>query len=95
MTMINNIKAAYGTDSTEADRGDVVQFILIVAAMAIVVIVAMSWIGDAVLNKGADVAECVEGSNTYNSASSQNACESADHSASNSFKNKGSYQDRY
>lgn len=96
MKFIENIKSAYATDSNELDRGDIVQTILIIAGFAIVCILAINWIGTSILNKGADVAACIEGSNTYNSASSAEACEEGDANTEGKeyFEDEG-YKGRY
>jgi hypothetical protein len=95
MTFIQNIKATYADERSDTDRGDIVQTILLIAGFAIVAILVVTWIGTAVLNKGADVAECIEGANTYNVDGSNTACQDANHAADNSFKNDSGYQGRY
>lgn len=96
MKFMQNIKAAYAADAREEmDRGDIVQTILLIAGFAIVTILAVNWIGTAILNKGADVAQCVEGANSYNAQASGTNCETANHAANNSFKNDSGYKGRY
>ena len=96
MKFMQNIKAAYAADSSEnLDRGDIVQTILLVAGFAIVTILAVNWIGTAILNKGADVANCVEGSSTYTAANSSANCQKTVVDSKTSFKNDSGYKGRY
>lgn len=99
MTFLNNIKTAFNSDveSTESDRGDIVQTILIIAGFAVVVILVVNWIGSAITNKGADIAACIEGANTYNSASSAENCAEQNHASigDNSFTKDSGYTGRY
>lgn len=95
MSFIHNLKSVYEADAEMTDRGDIVQTILLIAGFAIVTILAVNWIGTAILNKGADVAECIEGSNTYNSQSSSDTCKKTNHAKKNSFKKDSGYKGRY
>lgn len=97
MTFLNNIKTAFNSDveSTESDRGDIVQTILIIAGFAVVVILVVNWIGTAITNKGADIAACIEGSNSYNAADSAENCSKQNHARDNSFTEDGGYSGRY
>lgn len=92
--LLENIKTAYGADAETSDRGDIVQTILIVAGFALVTILAINWIGTTILNKGADVAECIEGSNTYNNDSGE-ACTSNKNSKDKSVTKEKTFKDRY
>lgn len=99
MKFMSNIKTAYAADAdVNLDRGDIVQTILLIAGFAIVTILAVNWIGTAILNKGADVAVCIESLDTYASGESTadgGECEEADHAADNSFTNDAGYEARY
>lgn len=81
----------------QADSGDLVQTVLLVAGFAIAAILVVTWLSAAILNKGADAANCIEKSNTYNngaSTTSQAECnkQTAD---TQSFKNDEGYKSRY
>lgn len=102
MTFINNVRTAFASDapSENADRGQLVEMVLIIAGFAIVAILAVNWIGTAILNKGVDVSSCIEGSNTYNSGNkdgvtaASKAC-STNTAKTKSFKNDAGYKTRY
>lgn len=88
-----NIREAFSGVCTEAerDRGDVVQTVILVAGFAVASFLLINWLTTAVLNKGADVAGCIEGSNTFKSGSSVANCQSQNNAAGgNSFKSKDS-----
>ena len=93
--MIHNIKAAYASAGESDDRGDLVSTLIITAGFAIAAILFVNWISTAVTNKAADSAACIEGSNTYAAASSEETCKSSDHSKTNSFTKDSGYQSRY
>lgn len=96
MNFMHNIKAAYAADTRdELDRGDIVQTILLIAGFAIVTILAVNWISTAVLNKGADISQCIEGANTYNAGGAGKNCQDANHAKDNSFKKDEGYKGRY
>lgn len=96
MNFVHNIKSAYVGGNDELDRGDIVQTVLIIAGFAIVCILAINWIGSAILNKGADVAACIEGSNTYDSVSSSQACQDGDlNTVGKEYTTDAGYQGRY
>lgn len=62
---LNNITAMYKDNSgAELDKGDLVQTIIIVAVFAVIAITVVGLIGSAIMKKGTDLSECIEGS-TY------------------------------
>ena len=99
MKFIGNIKAAFAknADTQDRDRGDLVQTIIITAGFAVAGFLLVNWISTALLNKGADIAQCIEGSNTYNTAGASANCQSANHAskAGKSFKSDSVYQGRF
>lgn len=78
------------------DSGDVVQTVILIAGFVIIAIVLIVWLGTAVLNKGVDAGNCIEGANTFagNNSSNQAAC-AGGHASNNSFKKDSSYTNRY
>jgi hypothetical protein len=63
---IGNIRNSFAdTEVREADRGDLVQTIVITALLAVAAILVIGWISTTLINKGADVVECIEGTSTY------------------------------
>ena len=98
MKIKNNIREAFASESNESsDRAAItVEMVLTIAGLAIVAIALVAWLGTAILNKGADVAVCIESANTYvSSAESEQACKDGD-TKNKSFKQtEQSYKDRY
>lgn len=98
MVFIKNITSAFASQEVaevENDRADLVQTVLLIAGFAIAALAVVNWLSSAILNKAADASQCIEGSNTYNSAASSKNCEDANHSSKNSFKTDSAYQGRY
>lgn len=97
MKIKNNIREAFASESNESsDRAAItVEMVLTIAGLAIVAIALVAWLGTAILNKGADVATCIEEANTYvSSAKSEKACKNGD-TTNKSFTEEQSYKDRY
>lgn len=82
MTFTNNIKDAFGASSEEQDRGTLVETVLLIAGFAVVAILVVTWIGNAIAGQAADVAECISGANSFaGSDAAQAICEDADRAA--------------
>lgn len=73
MTFINNIKGAFSTDAS-ADRGSLVETVLLIAGFAVVAILVVSWIGGAIAGQAANVSACIAGANTNDPAAADNPC---------------------
>lgn len=98
MTFTNNIKDAFGASSDEQDRGSLVETVLLIAGFAVVAILVVTWIGNAIAGQAADVSECITGANSYSGAdSAQNACEGSEHSDTAQDNNESSsgWSDRF
>lgn len=98
MAFISNIKASFATDAAvdaERDRGDLVQTLLLVAGFAVATLLAVNWLSTSLLNKAADAASCIEGSNTYKSDKGGDNCESVNHAEDNSFTEDKGYSGRF
>lgn len=87
MTMIKNLKEAFNASEESADRGTLVETVLLVAGMAVIAILVVTWIGGAIAGAAADTAECITSSNTYASADNAQA-ECADNDKSQKAKEK-------
>ncbi len=98
MTISKNIKEAFGASDDAADRGDLVQTVLIIAGFAVVAILLVTWIGNAIAGQAADVAECIAGANSYgDAAAAQDACETNENSQRAQSDNEASsgWQNRF
>jgi len=94
---MSNVNAAFGTaGSTESrDSGEIVSLVLTIAGFAVIAILAVNWLGTAVLSKAADAATCIEGSSSYNATSSsgKTSC-NAKAGGIKSFKEDSGYKQR-
>lgn len=98
MKFINNVKATFASTEVSNDRADLVQTVLLIAGFAVAALILVNWLSTAILNKAADAAECIEGSNTYGGKADESAkkCKAANHSnGDGSFTNDDSYKGRY
>ena len=94
--MIKNLRELYVRDDEVLDDGaSLVETILIIAIFAIAIIVVGGWLVTALMNTGADVAECIEGANTTDTKAAAANCKKNKHAKDNSFKKEDSYRDRY
>ena len=73
MPFINNIKGAFASDEA-ADRGSLVETVLIIAGFAVVAILVVMWIGNAIAGSAANVAHCIAGANGNDLAVVEDGC---------------------
>ena len=73
MSFINNIKGAFASNDS-ADRGSLVETVLLIAGFAVVAILVVTWIGNAVAGQAANVATCIAGANQSNSSAANTNC---------------------
>ena len=78
MAFVKNIKETFGTDASvavEADRGDLVQTVLITAGFAVAAILVIAWISSTVAAKGSEISDCIGSSGNFNKGANVKACE--------------------
>lgn len=95
---MSNVNAAFGTaGSTESrDSGEIVSLVLTIAGFAVIAILAVNWLGTAVLSKAADAAMCIEKSGSYSNTAASQAkknCETGA-GATKSFTTDDGYKQR-
>lgn len=73
MSFINNIKGAFASDEA-ADRGSLVETVLIIAGFAVVAILVVTWIGNAIAGQAANVSACIANANASNISSTNSTC---------------------
>lgn len=73
MSFINNIKGAFASDEA-ADRGSLVETVLLIAGFAVVAILVVTWIGNAIAGQAANVSSCIANANASNAASTNSTC---------------------
>ena len=93
--IFGNITAAFRSEQDLGDGAGFIDEILFIVGIALAAVAISSWIGGAAMNKGADIAACIEGQNV--SASKQNTyCNGkTTHATDNSFKKDASYDGRF
>lgn len=69
--------------------------ILLIVAFALAAIATSNFIATAAVNKAADVAACIEGSNSLSTKGSTDNCRNQNHAKDNSFKNDTEYKKRF
>lgn len=99
MTFISNILDVFSPSPIEGHResGDLVQSVLITAGFAIAALIFVNFVSTAIINKAAETADCIEGSNVYTTSGSAKHCKEtvAKHSGKNSFKKDEAYTGRF
>ncbi len=93
--IFGNISAAFRSEQDLGDGAGFIDEILFIVGIALAAVAISSWIGGAAMNKGADIAACIEGQNV--SASTQNKyCNgSTAHADKNSFAKDKGYTSRF
>lgn len=95
---ISNIRSAFEADGAteKRDSGEIVSQIVWIAGMVIAGLLVVNWIGAAAMNKAADIATCIEGSNTMaNTGNATATCNNSHSTGAKSFKKDTGYTSRY
>lgn len=87
MSFINNIKGAFASDEA-ADRGSLVETVLLIAGFAVVAILVVTWIGNAIAGQAANVSNCIAGANGASSNTVNATCTSDTVGVKNSINNQ-------
>jgi len=82
MSFINNIKGAFSSDKA-ADSGSLVETVLIIAGFAVVAILVVTWIGNAIAGQAANVSSCIANANSSTSSSLNSTCTKDTHNVKN------------
>lgn len=85
MSFINNIKGAFASDEA-ADRGSLVETVLLTAGLAVVAILAITWIGNAIAGQAANTSACIAKANTQNVADANTTCTKDTYNVDNEVK---------
>lgn len=86
MSFINNIKGAFASDEA-ADRGSLVETVLLIAGFAVVAILVVTWIGNAIAGQAANVSSCIANANASTVSTTNATCTSDTYKVGNSVKN--------
>lgn len=91
MSFINNIKGAFASDEA-ADRGSLVETVLLIAGFAVVAILVVTWIGNAIAGQAANVSACIANANGSSASSLNTTCTSDTYNVKNNVSNTVSNQ---
>lgn len=86
MRYLENIKGAFASNET-ADQGSLVETVLLIAGFAVVAILVVTWIGNAIAGQAANVAGCIAGANS-STANTLNATCTDNKGLSNTIANQ-------
>lgn len=73
MSFINNIQGAFASNDS-ADRGSLVETVLLIAGFAVVAILVVTWIGNSIAGQAANVSACIADANASDSNDAQSTC---------------------
>ncbi len=93
--IFGNITAAFRSEQDLGDGAGFIDEILFIVGIALAAVAISSWIGGAAMNKGADIAACIEGQNVSASVQNEYCNGKATHSKDDSFKNDNAYKSRF
>ena len=82
MTFINNIKGAFASNES-AESGSLVETVLIIAGFAVVAILVVTWIGNAIAGQAANVSSCIANANSTTASSLNSTCTKDTHNVKN------------
>lgn len=94
--IFGNITAAFRSEQDLGDGAGFIDEILFIVGIALAAVAISSWIGGAAMNKGADIAACIEGQNIKSTTGQDDFCTGKkNHAAKNSFSKGTNYTDRF
>ncbi len=86
MSFINNIQGAFAS-SEASDRGSLVETVLIIAGFAVVAILVVTWIGNAIAGQAANVSSCIANANGSSASSLNSTCTADTYNVQNNVSN--------
>lgn len=94
--IFGNISAAFRSEQELGDAAGFIDEILFIVGIALAAVAISGWIGGAAMNKGADIASCIEGQNITAGAASTN-CDKQNHASKKGagLKDDASYKKRF
>lgn len=90
-----NIRDAFRAEQDLGDNAGFIDEILFIVGIALAAVAISGWIGSAAMNKGADIAACIEGQNVAATNTATKNCNDANHGKTKSFKTDTTYKGRY
>lgn len=94
--IFGNITAAFRSEQDMGDGAGFIDEILFIVGIALAAVAISSWIGGAAMNKGADIAGCIEGMNVASSGTAASNCAKQNAAANgHSYKDDATYKGRY
>ena len=95
--IFGNITAAFRSEQDMGDGAGFIDEILFIVGIALAAVAISNWIGGAAMNKGADIAACIEGMSVSNAGASQKSCAAQNHAGKNnaSITKDASYKNRF
>lgn len=95
--IFGNITAAFRSEQDLGDGAGFIDEILFIVGIALAAVAISSWIGGAAMNKGADIAACIEGMNVSTAGSSAKTCSEQNHASKKnaSIKKDAAYKNRF
>lgn len=94
--IFGNITAAFRSEQDLGDGAGFIDELLFIVGIALAAVAIASWIGGAAMNKGADIAACIEGQNVSGGTTNTNTnCQAGTHADKNSFTNDSTYKKRF
>jgi len=95
--IFGNISAAFRSEQEMGDAAGFIDEILFIVGIALAAVAISSWISGAAMNKGADIASCIEGQSLKATATAANNCANTDTAKTEgtSFKKDVSYTGRF
>lgn len=73
MKFMENLRGGFASEEV-ADRGSLVETVLIVAGMAVVAILVVTWIGGAIAGQAANTSACIANANASTASDLNDTC---------------------
>lgn len=94
--IFGNISAAFRSEQELGDAAGFIDEILFIVGIALAAVAISGWIGGAAMNKGADIASCIQGQNVKAGSAQDGYCTGKDtHASKKNFTTDTSYKNRF
>ena len=94
--IFGNITAAFRSEQDMGDGAGFIDEILFIVGIALAAVAISSWISGAAMNKGADIASCIQGQNVAGVTAQNGYCDGTKtYSDTQSFKKDNSFKSRF
>ena len=93
--LMNNINAAFTSEAVASDDAGFIDDLLFIVGIALAAVAVGGWVSGAAMNKGADIAACIEGTSITTGAATSSTCANTHSTGTKKLSTDANYKSRY